>query len=180
MLMILLPYLPIVIAPLAAFGLVLAVRRWVKPLVPPAVAAPTAADAGLASADDSRPGPLVWADVAREANPLIAYALPILTSAAIVPLTLWPFAYLGWAIIELAPDPGWSTQVPPWFGNFGYFLGFGFAGLFLALLGAFLAVAVGFVLHVLGKCILWPALCACLGGDDDDAAATDDQTEDAP
>ncbi len=171
MLLTLLSYLPVVIAPLLAIGLATVLQHWVKPHTQPATGT------GLVPATDNRQPRLTWADITTHANPVVAYVLPIVTSAAIVVLALWPFAYVGWAVIELDPDPGWSAQVPPWFGNPGYFLGFSVVGVMVAVAGGILAVAVAVGLHALGKCILWPEVCGCDETEADGPEAGDSQAD---
>lgn len=155
-------YLPIVVAPLAAITLALALQRWLKGARQRRAAA-TATTRGHATALvlATPPPKLTWDEVASTSNPLIAYVLPIFTSLSIILLGLWPFAYLGWVAIRLDPDPGWGVQVPPWFGNPGYFFVYGAAGLGIAFMGSILALLIGLGLHALGKCILWPEVCEC-------------------
>lgn len=178
MLTTLLSYLPIVAAPVAAVGLAIGLQHWLKsPRTAPASATPsTATDLVAAPADGLRK--TRWEDIATHTHPLVAYVLPTLSSAAVVLLGLWPFAYLGRVIIRLDPDPGWGDQVPPWFGNLGYFLGFGFAGVITAIAGAVIVTGLVVGLHALGKCILWPGVCcgtevARTGADDDPRRCAD-------
>ena len=153
-------YLPILVAPSLAFALVLILQRWVKSLSTSSGSTP-ATTTDLVLATSAGRSKLTWDDIASNANPWVAYVLPIITGVSILLLALWPFAYLGWAVIRMDPDPGWGNQVPPWFGNPGYFLSFGFVGVMTALAGTFTVGALAFGLHTLGKCILWPEVCAC-------------------
>lgn len=158
---ILLSYLPIVAAPLLATGLLVTLQRWVRPSAQPAAAPQPSAGSVPVPVTGTQPAELTWADIARQVNPLVAYVLPVLTSAIVIFLYLWPLAYLGWAAIRLAHEPGWSTQVPPWFGNPGYFLGFSFAGFGIVLVGGGAIAMLAFGLHAIGKCMLWPQFCDC-------------------
>jgi hypothetical protein len=156
-----LSYLPIVVAPIAAIALGAGLRRLLKfPREHPAAAAPSTAT-DLLPVTQSSPPKLSWKDIATRSNPFVAYVLPVVTSLSIVLLGLWPFAYLGWAVIRLDPDPGWGVQTPPWFGNLGYFLVYGFAGVVLAILGVAAGAFLALGLHAIGKCILWPEVCGC-------------------
>lgn len=134
MLIALLSYLPIPLAPLTAIALVLILQRLLRlPREPDA--APTADAIPSVPAAANPPEP-TWETVTHRWNPLITGVLPILTSVAIVLLGLWPFAYLGNVIMRASEArPGWAEQVPPWFGNIGYFLGLGAFGLLMAILG---------------------------------------------
>lgn len=155
-----LAYLPILAAPAVATGLVVGLQHLLKlPRTPRITSAAT--DLVVVNPDTAAPH-VTWEDVSTHWNPFVTSVLPIATSVAIVGLGLWPFAYLGWLIIEIDPDPGWAQQVPPWFGNAGYFIGFGFTGLVIAILGALVLCGIGIGLHALGKCLLWPEVCtAC-------------------
>ncbi|HEX7324961.1 MAG TPA: hypothetical protein VF292_06375 [Rhodanobacteraceae bacterium] len=152
-----LTYLPIVAAPAVAIALVWGLQHLLK-LPRTARGTSTATDQVVATSDSAVPR-LTWDTVATHWNPWVTRALPLLTGLAIVGLGLWPFAYLGWLVIETNPGSGWAQQVPPWFGNPGYFLGFGFMGLMVAFIASLLLGGIGFGLHALGKCLLWPEVC---------------------
>lgn len=167
----LLLYLPIPVAPLLAIALAVGLRRWVKHHSKPSLSAAVSTATDLIPATAAKPPKVTWEDIADHTHPLVAYLLPIIASAVILLLALWPFAYLGWILISSDPTSGVSATTPPWFGNLGYFLGFGAAGLLTAVAGAIVAGGLVLGLHVLGKCILWPQVCGC--GDTESAPSQD-------
>jgi hypothetical protein len=161
MLTVFLSYLPIVVGPIAAIALGVGLQHLLKRSRSRSATATRSTATDLVPATQSAHPKLTWSDIAARSSPLVAYVLPVVTSLSIVLLGLWPFAYLGWAVIRVDPDPGWGVQTPPWFGNLGYFLGYGFAGLVLAILGVAVGAVLAVGLHAIGKCILWPEVCGC-------------------
>lgn len=167
-------YSPIVLSPAAAIILVVLLRRLLGyPRKQPAtVAPPTSTD--LVPAE---PGPVekvTWEDITAHRGEFVTTVVPVFASGAILLLGIWPFVYLGWGFMVLTHQPGAAQLAPPWFGNFGYFLGLGLLGLFWAVVGLLAIVAITMGLHALGKCIIWPALCGCGLADADDAHPTHD------
>lgn len=171
MLIIFLSYLPVVAGPIAAVVLGAGLQQLVKRSRSRSATATPSTTTDLVPATQSAHPKLTWNDIATRSNPLVAYVLPVVTSLSIVLLGLWPFAYLGWAVIRMDPEPGWGLQTPPWFGNFGYFLGYGFAGLVLTILGVAIGAVVAAGLHAIGKCILWQEVCGC--GDEPQTVPSD-------
>jgi hypothetical protein len=161
MLTIFLSYLPVVLGPIAAVALGAGMQQLLKRSRRRSATAALSTATDLVPATQSAHPKLTWSDIAARSSPLVAYVLPVVTSLSIVLLGLWPFAYLGWAVIRLDPDPGWGVQTPPWFGNLGYFLVYGFAGVVLAILGVAAGAFLALGLHAIGKCILWPEVCGC-------------------
>lgn len=167
-------YSPIVLSPVAAIVLVVLLQRLLRypRKQPPAAAPSTSTD--IVPATSTPADKLTWENLTAHRNPFITRLVPVLASGAILLLGIWPFTYLGWGFMVLTATPGAAQLAPPWFGNFGYFIGLGIAGLFVAAVSVMLASVLVIGLHAMGKCIVWPALCGCgLAESDDEHAAHD-------
>lgn len=168
-------FTPLVAAPVAAILLVAVLRQL---LHLPASASAVDREAQFTAPETGHSAPnSVSAQDAIDAhwNPLVTQVLPIFVGAAIIFLAAWPFAYVGWMLTHTAGDPEIANLSPPWFGNPGYLLGLGLIGVMCSLAIAFIAGIAFLALYLLGRCAIWPQMCA--GGSDEqdqEAACHDD------
>ncbi len=143
-------FAPLVAAPLASLILI-GLLRWTL--------TPVKSDDGTAAER--------WNAIKAHLHPMVTRLLPVPVGAAVTVLVAWPFAYLGWYVVYLSDDPTAMKVFPPWFGNPGYILMFGVAGVVIALMAAVMVAAVVIATYYIGKCTIWPDTCGCDDGDDD-------------
>lgn len=149
-------FAPLLAAPLAAIVLVVSLQR-------------------LLSLRDDRllGGTVTWDTVTARWPQWVTRVLPVPVGIALILLVAWPFAYLGWFVIYLSDDPTAPQVMPPWFGNPGYMLMYGLAGIAIALVALMAGVALTFVAHFIGKCTIWPDTCGCTDDQNHDIGGTD-------
>lgn len=168
-------FTPLVAAPVAAILLV-AVLRQLLQLPASASAVDREAQSTALDTEHSAPSNVSAQDaVDARWNPLVTQVLPFFVGAAIIFLAAWPFAYVGWMLMHAVGDPEVANLSPPWFGNPGYLLGLGLIGVMGSLAIAFVAGIVFLAVYLLGRCAIWPQMCA--GGSDEqdqEAACHDD------
>lgn len=174
MLITFLTYLPIVVAPVAAVALALSLQHLLGVRTAPPTEAPSPKSAGSASVAPTGANPPTWEDFVAHRSMWVSGVVPVGAGIAILLLGIWPFAYLGWAFVRFNHFSGWQRIPPPWFGNVGYFVGLGAIGLVITLASVVGVMLVILVLHAIGKCVVWPALCDCGRTESDADSEPDD------
>lgn len=167
MLITVLTYLPIVVAPVAAAALALSLQHLVGTPSTPASGATLPESAAGVPVASTAANPPTWEDLVAHRSVWVTGVVPVGAGIAILLLGLWPFAYLGWAFVRFNDFNGWQRVPPPWFGNPGYFIGLGGIGVVIAVVSLVGVMLVVLVLHALGKCVVWPALCDCARAESD-------------
>lgn len=97
-----------------------------------------------------------WQQITSHWNDWITGPLPTVIGAAIVALTLWLIAYLGWIAAFVMNRPYALAATPPWFDRpttFGMYVVFGVATVIVGVPSVALFVA---AMHWIGRHTLWP------------------------
>lgn len=100
-----------------------------------------------------------WERITSDWNVWITGVLPTVIGCAVLVLTVWFFAYLGWAVLYMSKQSPALSVHPPGFGGPENCVVFAIVGLFAAFFCAAFAAFFLLVGHLVGRCVLWPEVC---------------------
>jgi hypothetical protein len=115
----------------------------------------------LHTPDSDAPDLDPWNRITSRWNRWITWVLPVPIGIAILAVTAWFFAYLGWAADYVFDRPTALRGFPPWFGSAKLFVENTYWGIVTAIVVALFGGALALTAHLVGKCLIWPEVCGC-------------------